>query len=65
MDKQFSFRIKVKGVYGNYSFYAPVENGFVITNSYCPKELIVGESSILSQIATPRNGETEASGLKQ
>lgn len=59
MNKQFSFLIKVKGVIGKYSFVAPVENGFVITNYFCPNPLIIGESSFLSQIATPQQGESE------
>lgn len=60
MNKRFSFRMKVDGVYGIHSFYAPVENGFVITNYYCPKALLVGEGTMLSQVAVPQNGETEA-----
>ncbi|MDY2641766.1 MAG: hypothetical protein SOW01_05255 [Mediterranea sp.] len=60
MNKQFSFRIKVRGTFGNYSFVAPCENGFVITNQYCPNELLVGEGNIFAQITIPQNGESEA-----
>lgn len=58
--KQFSFRIKVNGSIGTYSFSAPCENGYIITNNFCPKALLVGEGTILSQIAIPQNGETES-----
>ena len=59
MDKQFSFFIKVRGSIGKYSFTAPVENGFVITNHFCPNSLLIGESSFLSQVVTPQQGESE------
>lgn len=59
MNKTFSFRIKVNGIIGTYSFTAPCENGYVITNYYCPKALLVGEGSLISQIAIPQNGELE------
>jgi len=59
MDKQFSFFIKVKGSLGRYFFTAPAENGFVITNKYCPNALLVGEGSMFSQIVIPQSGESE------
>jgi hypothetical protein len=31
---------------------APVENGYVITNKYCPKVLLIGGSSFLNSIST-------------
>ena len=57
MYKEFSFRIKVKGTIGIYSFSVPCENGYVITNNYCPNALLVNESMLF---ITPKHGETEA-----
>ena len=60
MNKQFTFSIKKNGFQQRCSFSAPVEGGYVITNNYCPNALIVGEGTLLSQIAVPQNGESEA-----
>ena len=60
MYKEFSFRIKVKGVIGTYSFSVSCENGYVITNNYCPNALLVGEGVLFSRVVTPKHGETEA-----
>jgi hypothetical protein len=59
MNKQFTFSIRKNGYLQRCSFTAPVESGYVITNNYCPNALIIGEGSMLSQIAIPQNGETE------
>lgn len=59
MNKQFSFSIKVNGSIGKYSFSAPVENGYVFTNYFCPNSLLQGEGNFLSQNAIPQQGETE------
>jgi len=59
MNKQFTFSIKKNGYLQKCSFAAPIENGFVITNNYCPNALIVGEGSFFSQVVVPQNGETE------
>ena len=58
MNKTFSFRMKVNGVVGFHSFSAPCQDGYVITNCYCPKALLVGDSW-LSAAITPQSGESE------
>lgn len=64
MNKQFSFRMKVNGTIGTYSFSVPCQNGYVITNYYCPKALLIGEDSIIFQIVVPQNGESETEFVK-
>lgn len=58
MNKQFSFSILINGSFRVCNFEIATENGFVITNYYCPKSLLIGESE-LSQMMTPLNGESE------
>lgn len=57
MNKQFSFSIKVNGSIGEYSFNAPVENGYVFTNYFCPNSLLQGEGNFLFQNAIPQQGK--------
>lgn len=61
MNKNFAFSIKGY----NCSFSAPVEGAYVITNYYCPKELLLREGSLgegsfsLLKAIVPQNLEAE------
>ncbi len=61
MNKRFSFSIKVNGKMGRYSFTAPTEEGYVITNYFCPDSLLIDKDSPFSIMSAiiPQNGELE------
>ena len=58
--KLFSFHIKNGTSFGVYSFYAPCKNGYVITNYYCPRALLVNDTLPFAQAIIPEYGESEA-----
>lgn len=59
MNKHYSFRIKIAGSYGTYTFSIPYENGFVRTNKYCPSALLMPYSSSLIVGHNQKLSETE------
>lgn len=54
--KEIKFRTEIQGVVRDWRFVIPVENGYAITNEFCPKELLTGgmEGGLVDAI----NGET-------
>jgi len=52
--RKFLFEACIAGVQKDLIFSAPVENGAVITNEYCPQELLTGGLSFVTAI----NGES-------
>lgn len=51
--RNFCFETSINGVQKKLNVRAPVENGGVITNKYCPQELLTGGLSFITAI----NGE--------
>ncbi len=54
MEQKFSFKSQIAGNVKTISFYAPTQNGNVITNKYCPQELLTGGLPFVTAI----NGES-------
>lgn len=50
----FYFSGKIKGETKNLTVKVPVENGFALTNKYCPQELLTGGLNFI----TAQNGES-------
>lgn len=59
MNKIYSFKILIGGRQNTYQFSAPYENGFVVSNCFCPNELILNEFDAFLQFVIARNGEIE------
>lgn len=54
MERNFLFKAKIAGEVKELAFSAPVKDGFVITNKYCPAKLLTGGLPF----ATAINGES-------
>lgn len=59
-QKTFTFSACICGDHKQLSFSAPIKNGHVITNKYCPESLLSGDSpAIFRGLITSINGEEE------
>ena len=54
MEHKYSFKLQIAGKVKSISFYAPTQDGNVITNKYCPQELLTGGLPFVTAI----NGES-------
>lgn len=55
-ERTFSFKANINGKIKNLSFSIPIRDGYVITNKYCPQELLTGGLPFITVI----NGESIA-----
>lgn len=55
-ERTFSFKVNINGKIKNLSFSIPIREGYVITNKYCPQELLTGGLPFVTAI----NGESIA-----
>lgn len=53
-NRRFCFNGIIQGQYREFVFEAPIENGGVYTNRYCPQDLLTGGISFITAV----NGET-------